>query len=223
MSAPDPVRASFLAWRREHYGNDPHGTLPTWSDAEAAYRAAYKVDELEREYLEACYSYFVDWMGTSPPPDDDKSKMSRAKRAYIALRAHRTRLQSEKAAAVEVLDWQAQVRAFHERHGQPVGTTAITDKERLLSRDKWLNEEVLETYEASLNGDIEGVADGLADIIYIALGTAVELGIPMDRVFAEVHAANMRKLVDPSNPGKIRKGPDWVGPNIAAALSGGAA
>ena len=63
-------------------------------------------------------------------------------------------------------------------------------------------------------------------MIYIAVGTALELGIPLEPVWDEVHRSNMAK-VDPET-GKVRKREDgkvlkpegWVRPDIAGAIYG---
>lgn len=55
---PDPIRARFIEWRREHYGNDPHSTLPNWNDVLAAYRAASSdVGGLERAVVDEADRY----------------------------------------------------------------------------------------------------------------------------------------------------------------------
>jgi predicted HAD superfamily Cof-like phosphohydrolase len=70
--------------------------------------------------------------------------------------------------------------------------------------------------------DIIEVADALADIIYIACGTAVSYGIPLDDVFAEVHRSNMAKLVDGKvirrEDGKIQKPDGWTAPDVKGVL-----
>lgn len=44
--------------------------------------------------------------------------------------------------------------------------------------------------------DIVEVADALADLDYVLNGLAVESGIPLDKIFEEVHESNMSKLDD---------------------------
>ncbi len=124
------------------------------------------------------------------------------------------------------------VAEFHRKFGQPVldvPTQPTFSRGRLR---KWMTEEEQEELcdaLAEVTGGhpgsphvkyhMEKVADGLADLIYVCIGTALELGIPLDRVWAEVHRSNMTKEADP-NGGKVRKGVDYVPPDIAGALWG---
>jgi predicted HAD superfamily Cof-like phosphohydrolase len=75
-------------------------------------------------------------------------------------------------------------------------------------------------------GDLVGIADGIADSVYVLVGTALEYGIPLDRVWGAVHSANMAK-VDPVTgkvrkrfDGKVLKPDGWKRPDIAAILAG---
>lgn len=98
------------------------------------------------------------------------------------------------------------------RPGQPSMGTAIL-------REKLLREEFEETVKAMNEGNIPGVADGVVDLIYVALGLAVSYGIDVRPVWAEVHAANMRKVGGGTNAlGKILKPEGWVGPDIEGVL-----
>jgi len=121
------------------------------------------------------------------------------------------------------------VRNFHVAFGQKVGEKPelpndgrnFNDKERMLRR-KLLLEEMNEYMEAENDNDIVEIADALADIIYIACGTAVAYGIPLDDVFEEVHASNMAKLVDGKpiyrEDGKVLKPEGWQPPDIKGVL-----
>lgn len=60
-------------------------------------------------------------------------------------------------------------------------------------RHKFMTEELLEFEQSWDNGDITGMADALADLVYVALGTAHMMGIPFDAIWAEVQRANMTK------------------------------
>ncbi len=75
--------------------------------------------------------------------------------------------------------------------------------------------ELLELESAHAMGDIVGAADALADLVYVALGTAYQMGIPMNQVWAAVQRANMAKVpgVTKRNMGNDATKPDgWVGP-----------
>lgn len=86
-----------------------------------------------------------------------------------------------------------------------------------------LHEEFEEYREAAEAGDLVEVADALADIVYIAYGSARTYGVPLDRVLAEVHRSNMAKLVDGRvvrrADGKVLKPAGWVAPDVAGVLA----
>ena len=93
-------------------------------------------------------------------------------------------------------------------------------------RKSLLEEEWTEYLEGEQADDIVEIADALADIIYIAYGTAVAYGIPMDKVFAEVHRSNMSKLGEDGKPiyrddGKVLKPATWSPPDIRGILGKG--
>lgn len=90
-------------------------------------------------------------------------------------------------------------------------------------RIDFMEEEIEELGQAYIDKDMIGVADALADLVYVALGTAHMMGIPFDQVFKVVHAANMRKLRGMTKRGMVFdacKPEGWVGPEaeIAAIL-----
>ena len=115
------------------------------------------------------------------------------------------------------------VKEFHIAFGQRVGEKPYlpnTDERSL--RVRLLSEEFEEYRSAEYDNDIVEIADALADIIYIACGTAVSYGIPLDKVFEEVHRSNMAKLVDGKvlrrEDGKIQKPEGWKPPDIEGVL-----
>lgn len=90
-------------------------------------------------------------------------------------------------------------------------------------RKRLLKEEYEEFLEAEDENDLVGIADALADIMYIVLGTAVSYGIPIDEVFDEVHRSNMSKVGEDGKPihredGKILKGKNYFKPDIVSIL-----
>jgi len=115
------------------------------------------------------------------------------------------------------------VRDFHEAFGQRIGDVpGFPDDDERKLRIKLLREEFREYLDGESFNDIIEVADALADIIYIACGTAVSYGIPLDDVFAEVHRSNMAKLVDGKvirrEDGKVQKPEGWTPPDIKSIL-----
>lgn len=117
------------------------------------------------------------------------------------------------------------VRAFHEMAGIPVrDTPAMPTLDRCTLRDRLLREEFNEFVQANKQGDIVEIADALADIIYICVGTALEYGIPLDKVWDEVHRSNMAKAnpatgkVNRRADGKILKPEGWTPPDVRGVL-----
>jgi dCMP deaminase len=87
---------------------------------------------------------------------------------------------------------------FHRKFGLPYsgdggGPPALLDKETGAFRWKFLVEEMREYGDAVRAGDLAGAADALADLIYVALGTAHMMRLPFDDIWDEVQRANMSK------------------------------
>ncbi len=118
-----------------------------------------------------------------------------------------------------------QVGEFHAAYDLPVRTApdAAVGDDQVALRLALIQEEVGELAAAAVDGDIVGIADALADIVYVAYGTAHVYGIDLDAVLDEVHASNMTKLGADGRPvrradGKILKGPGYRPPDIARVL-----
>jgi predicted HAD superfamily Cof-like phosphohydrolase len=116
------------------------------------------------------------------------------------------------------------VREFHAAAGgrvSPIPTTCVPAELRDL-RQRILQEEVDELRAAVSANDLVAVADALADIVYVACGTAATYGIPFDEVFAEVHRSNMTKVASGGpvlrQDGKIAKGPHYEPPDVKRCL-----
>jgi predicted HAD superfamily Cof-like phosphohydrolase len=112
---------------------------------------------------------------------------------------------------------------FHKAFGQRIGEKPyLPNSEERTLRMKLLAEEMYEYTVAENENDIIEIADALADIIYIACGTAASYGIPLDKVFEEVHRSNMAKLVDGKpiyrEDGKVLKPEGWTPPDIDGVL-----
>ena len=114
---------------------------------------------------------------------------------------------------------------FHRAYELPLRSRATTEvgADQVQLRQALIEEEVAELADAATRGDLIGVADALADIVYVAYGTAHVYGIDLDAVLDEVHASNMTKLGADGRPvrrpdGKVLKGPTYRPPDIAAVL-----
>lgn len=139
------------------------------------------------------------------------------------------------------------VAMFHEVFGLPIADQPTKpDRAQMMLRLDLLDEEFCEYRRAALVGNITEVADALADIIYVAIGTALVYGIPLEEVWDAVQMSNLNKAgscepcegygVDESNQpcedcggngflvqrrqdGKILKPEGWKPPNIEAILA----
>ena len=115
------------------------------------------------------------------------------------------------------------VREFHEKFQvriEPIPN--ITDNTMLLFRFDLIEEEFEELADALNKQDAIAIADALADLTYVIYGTALSLGIDLDRVLKEVHRSNMTKYLpegaDPNIPHKIQKGFDYSPPDLRPIL-----
>lgn len=137
---------------------------------------------------------------------------------------------------------QLMVREFMQAAGQdtPDGLTIPSEEVQQL-RVKLIAEELAELAQASKayfeyvietpdgvmgsrvagEPNLEGVADALADLLYVVYGAAVAWGIQIDPVFGEVHRSNMTKFIDGHRraDGKYVKGPSYEPAKIAEVLA----
>lgn len=136
------------------------------------------------------------------------------------------------------------VKEFHEVFGHPIGDKpAIPEDDRQQLRLDLILEEALELADAMgfrvdevqtyigrmisrgpvFKPDLVGVADALGDLDYVVNGAAIEYGIDLPKVTAEVHRSNMTKLGADGKPiyredGKILKGEGYEPPNLEKVL-----
>jgi predicted HAD superfamily Cof-like phosphohydrolase/GNAT superfamily N-acetyltransferase len=118
------------------------------------------------------------------------------------------------------------LREFHRAFGLPHQTQPGAVSHELAElRQRLLTEEVDELAEAVRSGEVLGIAHELADVVYIAYGTALTYGIDLDAVLAEVHRSNMTKLDRDGRPvrradGKVIRSDRYRPPDLARALTG---
>lgn len=72
----------------------------------------------------------------------------------------------------------------------------------------------------SLGKEVEAL-DGLVDLLYVLIGTAITFNWPLIEAFNEVHRSNMTKRPQENDPHKARvrdKGPEYSPANLKAVL-----
>lgn len=112
------------------------------------------------------------------------------------------------------------VESFHDKFRLPIRKKgSIPSPNTALLRARLIMEEAAEVVEALQRADYVGLAKELADLLYVVYGTAVEAGIPLDEVFAEVHRSNMTKSQSKDSGGKIMKGNDFEPADIEGVLN----
>ena len=132
-----------------------------------------------------------------------------------------------------------QVEQFHIAADQMVGDTRKPDVTvdvnlRLLLIEEEFNELKLALQGKAKDGtlltknqQVVAVADALADLSYVTVGSAITWGIPLDAVVDEVHRSNMSKFTISGDgqitairntDGKILKGPNYVPPDIHGVI-----
>lgn len=114
---------------------------------------------------------------------------------------------------------QEKVEMFHDKYGYPCPEKPeILKPEDAEFRAGLILEELHEYICANADGNLVGVADGLADLLYVVIGTAVYHGINLQPIFEEVHRSNMTKELSRDNLNKPVKGDTFEGPRIAELL-----
>lgn len=142
-------------------------------------------------------------------------------------------------------DPEALVRQFHAIYAVPVAEDEPSvDRDRVHMRMALIAEELSElvtavygraageaiehAYTAAVAADdgardVVAAADALGDLVYVLYGMALECGIPLPDVLAEIQASNVSKLGADGRPiyredGKVLKGPGYVPPDVAGVL-----
>lgn len=114
------------------------------------------------------------------------------------------------------------VRAFHQKFGLLCfDAPGMLTQRQLLDRVEFMQEEVAEFDEARQVLDMAGMADALIDLVYVAMGTGVQLGLPWQALWDDVQRANMVKVRGMTKRGHavdVTKPPGWVGPRTMEIL-----
>ncbi|MEH0547353.1 MazG nucleotide pyrophosphohydrolase domain-containing protein [Streptomyces sp. B21-105] len=116
------------------------------------------------------------------------------------------------------------VREFHRAFGLDARSTPTQVSPALAAhRGELLAEEAAEVAEVSVSGPLDRLAHELADVVYVAYGTALVHGIDLDAVLAEIHRSNMTKRgpdgrIARRPDGKVLKGDHYEVPDVSEVL-----
>jgi predicted HAD superfamily Cof-like phosphohydrolase len=113
------------------------------------------------------------------------------------------------------------VRAFHAAFSLPVASYPDRlSASRVAARVNWMREELSELLSAD---DLLEQVDAVSDLMYLALGCLVEMGVQPGIPFTAVHRTNHEKrwpdgTIRLNAEGKLLKPPGWIGPQRALSL-----
>lgn len=95
----------------------------------------------------------------------------------------------------------------------------LLEPQNLTRRLVYMLEELSEFSKASREEDLPRAADALVDLVYFAMGSAMQMGLPWADLWKVVHAANMKKVpgIDKYGQPGIIKPAQWVSPDAAIA------
>ena len=114
----------------------------------------------------------------------------------------------------------ADVRDFHRRLRIPTQSVPNVPNDTIKQlRKRLITEEYWETIQSLDADNLPKLADGLADLIYVALGCAAAYGIDLRPVWKLVHETNLAKENGPIREDGKRLKPDgWAPPDIEHIL-----
>ena len=246
---PDgPLRAAALRWRC-----DIHDGVPNWASWRVAWGLGFRREGRVRSLLVNDGVLRDGWIGTLLPGDprrpaapwDGPAAPGRAAGSSRTRGAGTPLVEADGVGEREGDDPEALVRRFHHLYGLPVRTDGPgLERESLHMRMSLIAEEFAElvgaVYGAGARARVEAAytravadddgerdtaaaADALADLVYVVYGMALETGIDLAAVLAEVQRSNMSKLGADGRPvyredGKVLKGPGYFPPDVAGVL-----
>lgn len=237
-----PLALSALRWRCDIHETS-HGLVPNWASWKVVWSLGFQREGRVRRFLPNDGRLHDGWIATLLPEDPREPRVPWdgpvETDSVLPLVAH------DGVGEREGDDPEALVRRFHHVYGLPVQTDgASLERESLDMRMSLIAEEFSElvgaVYGQAARAEIESsyrravaaddgardtveTADALADLIYVIYGMALETGIDLASVLAEVQRSNMSKLGADGKPvyredGKVLKGPDYFPPNVEAVL-----
>ena len=240
---PDgPLNLSALRWRCDIHDSG-RGPVPNWASWKVAWSLGFQREGRVRRFLLNDGALHDGWIATLLPDDPREPQAPWDgpvdADGTVPLVAH------DGVGEREGNDPEALVRRFHHVYGLPVQTDgASLERESLHMRMSLIAEEFAElvgaVYGQAARTEVESsyrravaaddgardtieAADALADLVYVIYGMALETGIDLAAVLAEVQRSNMSKLGADGKPiyredGKVLKGPGYFAPDVAQVL-----
>ena len=240
---PDgPLNLSALRWRCDIHDSG-RGPVPNWASWKVAWSLGFQREGRVRRFLLNDGALHDGWIATLLPDDPREPQAPWDgpvdADGTVPLVAH------DGVGEREGNDPEALVRRFHHVYGLPVQTDgASLERESLHMRMSLIAEEFAElvgaVYGQAERNEVESgyrsavavdgggrdaveAADALADLVYVIYGMALETGIDLAAVLAEVQRSNMSKLGADGKPiyredGKVLKGPGYFAPDVAQVL-----
>lgn len=120
-----------------------------------------------------------------------------------------------------MLDMVEDVLAFHRKFACYVGDYPHLPGRSIVDlRLRLIREEHRELLKAIHLGDLPGIADAIADLVYVIVGTAIAFGIDIRPIWKAVQQSNMAKTGGGTRQdGKILKPPGWRAPDVAGLVA----
>jgi len=240
---PDgPLNLSALRWRCDIHDSG-RGLVPNWASWKVAWSLGFQREGRVRRFLLNDGALHDGWIATLLP--DDPREPQAPWDGPVDADGTVPRVAHDGVGEREGNDPEALVRRFHHVYGLPVQTDgASLERESLHMRMSLIAEEFAElvgaVYGQAARNEVESgyrsavavddggrdaveAADALADLVYVIYGMALETGIDLAAVLAEVQRSNMSKLGADGKPiyredGKVLKGPGYFAPDVAQVL-----
>ena len=238
-----PLSLSALRWRCDIHDSS-RGPVPNWASWKVAWSLGFQREGQVRRFLLNDGRLRDGWIA-SLLPDDPREPQApwdgpvSTEAVSLPLVAH------DGVGEREGDDPEALVRRFHNVYGLPIQTDgACLERKSLGMRMSLIAEEFAElvgaVYGQAARTEVESsyrravaaddgardtveAADALADLVYVIYGMALETGIDLAAVLAEVQRSNMSKLGADGRPiyredGKVLKGSGYFAPDVADVL-----
>lgn len=242
FDAAGPIGAARVQWRC-----DFDGDVPNWASWRVAWHTGFHKQGRTRASQLSKGTRRDNWLA-DVLPDDPRTPAT----PWDGPVAHGDRslyeqvtVPTDATATREGDSPEGFVARFHRLYGRPIATDGPSlNRDSLGLRMSLISEEFGELFEAVYgttarnvvdkatavamdndeeHRDVIGTADALADLVYVIYGMALEMGIDLPAVLAEVQRSNMSKMGADHHPilrddGKVLKGPDYFPPDVAAVL-----